>query len=67
MSSIYEKMKQLDVEINSWQSDMYVPVTPETKAVVEKYEFKQNVSTFRSEGKFWYDIPFSYNPFWNKS
>lgn len=68
--SIYEDMKALGVEIDHHESDLYVPVTAETRAVVNAYEFKTNVTQFRSEiephGQ-WFDIPFAYEPHWPKS
>jgi hypothetical protein len=68
MSAIYEEMVKLGVEIGSHASDLYVPVTPETKAVVDQYDSKCNVTTFKNniDGKQWYDIPFAYLPYWEK-
>lgn len=32
------------------------------------YEFKNNVTTFKDNttGAIWYDVPFAYDPYWNK-
>ena len=67
IENIYEEMKKIGVEIDHHGSDLYVPVTPETIALVKQYEFRENVKCFRSriEGM-WYDIPFAYQPFWDK-
>lgn len=66
--SIYEDMKNLGVEIDHHESDLYVPVTDETRAIVAEYEFKTNVTTFVSQidKKLWYDIPFAYLPYWER-
>ena len=38
--TIYDQMVALGVEIGSHASDLYVPVTPETSAIVKTYEFR---------------------------
>ena len=64
--TIYDQMLAAGVQINNHESDLYVPVTPETTAIVNGYEFKSNVTRFTSniDKKQWYDIPFAYSPFW---
>lgn len=52
-------------QLGNWSSDLYVLKTPISTKVLESYEFKSNVTTFRSEtepykGKIWYEIPFAY-------
>jgi hypothetical protein len=66
--SIYTLLTEAKQEISSWQSDLYVPVNPVTIEIVNNYKFKCNVKTFKSniDGKLMYDIPFSYDPFWQK-
>lgn len=66
--SIYEKMLKTGCEIDSHESDLYVPLTPETAAIVKEYEHKGNVTTFihQTQKTRWYDIPFAYAPFWDK-
>ena len=67
--TIYEDLKAAGVKLNSHESDLYAKVTPESKAIVDKYEYKNNVRQFNSQidGQQWYDIPFAYDPFWEKS
>ena len=40
----------------------------EIETLVNEHEFKCNVTRFRSpiDGCLWFDIPFNYDPFWNK-
>ena len=66
--AIYRAMKKAGVEISSHESDMCVPVNITTQAIIDNYDYKCNVSTFINEtdGKQWFDIPFSYRPFWDK-
>jgi hypothetical protein len=65
--TIYEEAKKLGVEIDHHESDLYIPVTPETQELVRNYQFRSIVTRFTSQvdGKSWYDIPFAYQPFWN--
>lgn len=50
------------------ESDLYIPVTEETRALIRQYQFRSNVTTFISniEKTPWYDVPFAYLPFWEK-
>jgi hypothetical protein len=64
---IYDQMVAAKtVLIDHHESDLYVPVNPESTAIVNGYEFKGNVTTFISnvDKKPWYDIPFAYSPWW---
>lgn len=64
--TIYEQMKAAGVEIDHHCSDMYVPANEITREIVKGYEFKQNVTRFKSaiDGTPWLDIPFSFDPWW---
>jgi len=66
--SIYSQLKTAGVPLAAHESDLYAMVTPESRKIIQAYEFKGNVTTFRAEddGKLWYDIPFAYEPFWNR-
>ena len=66
VNTIYEVMKKAKVEIDNHCSDLYVPVNDTTRAIVKKYEFKCNVTTFicQIDNKPWFDIPFAYEPYY---
>lgn len=68
MKSIYDLMVETGVKIRNHCSDLYVPVTEETRKIVNSYNFKCNVRTFTSQidGKPWFNIPFAYDPYWDK-
>jgi len=65
---LYEAAKAKGVEIDHHKSDLYIPVNDTTRALVKEYDCTGNVTTFVSnvDGKFWYNIPFAYQPFWDK-
>ena len=49
-------------EIDNHASDLYVKVTETSKKVLDEYEFKDSITTFRSEidHSLWYEVPFGY-------
>jgi hypothetical protein len=55
-------------ETGNWCSDLHVLKNDISTAFVDAYEFKDNVTTFRSEidGTLWYDIPFAYSEYHRK-
>lgn len=68
--NIYERaIKTIPAEqIDHHDSDLYIMVTPESRKIVNEYEFKQNVTTFISAiapHVLWFDIPFAYTPYWD--
>ena len=64
-SEIMEKLMEARQEISSHYSDLYTPVNEVTREIVDNYESKQNVTTFKSQidGRLWFDIPFAYLDF----
>lgn len=54
-------------EIGNWTSDLQCRVTDATRAVIDRYEYKHLVTSFRSatDGKLWYEIPFAFAPWWS--
>ncbi len=64
--SIYQQMVDAGQKISSHATDLYVKVTPESRAIINAYRFKCNVTTFISQldHERWYDIPFAYDPAW---
>lgn len=69
LASLYQEFKAAGIEIGNHESDMYVPITTESKAILENYPLqKTNATKFRSniDGVLTYDIPFSFDPFYEK-
>ena len=67
---IYKELSKAGRKISNHCSDLHVPVDEVSTAIIEKYEFKGNVSKFQSaiEGEgLHYDIPFAYYPYHTKS
>ena len=49
--------------ISHWYSDLYVKATPYSKEIVNQYEYKRFITTFRDQidNELWFEIPFAYN------
>lgn len=49
-------------------SDLYIKVTPATMRIIDRYEYRHDVTTFRDQTDprraLWYDVPFAYLPYW---
>jgi hypothetical protein len=67
MPSLYQELVSLGMQIDSHESDLYVPVNEQTSAVIRKCQRIAGITVFKSEldGNYWYDIPFAYEPFWS--
>ena len=66
--SIYEQVIELNIEHDHYYSDLYIPVNDTTRDLVASYGHTIDFEFFSSniDGKLWYDIPFSYDPYWQK-
>lgn len=70
MRNIYEKavllMNPNDIDFH--ETDLYLKVNKTSQALVNEYDFKNNVTRFTSNippHVQWYDIPFAYLPGWD--
>ena len=64
LDQLWDEIEKLGVIKEQHESDLYLVVTPATQELIKRYEFRSNVTTFCSEGRIWYDIPFGYRGFW---
>jgi hypothetical protein len=57
-------------DFDTHESDLYVKKTPISEKYLETYDFKDAVTTFKSnkepKDEIWYDFPFASNEWWNK-
>ena len=52
-------------DIDHYNSDLYLKITPASAALVARLENKALLSRFRDpDGVTWYDLPFCFIPFW---
>ena len=66
MPTIYEELITAGIECSNWQSDLYFPVTDQTRAILKNHP-NQTRSIFKSniDGRLMYECPFAFDPFWN--
>lgn len=69
--SLYADMVAAAIPTDNHESDLYVPDTPEARAILARHGKKVdgwNVQRFTSaiDGKPWLDIPFAFQPYWDK-
>jgi hypothetical protein len=68
VTDFYAEVVRRGIPHDSHESDLYIPVTPETEEMVRGYPSRSNVTRFRSniDGKMWFDVPFAYTPWWER-
>lgn len=51
-------------DIDHHGSDLYIRVTPESKAFLSRFQYRRLVTTFvdNIDNDLWYDLPFCYDP-----
>ena len=68
--SVYKELIEAGIPIDNHESDLYALVTPVSREIVRKYELNNEIcaTVFKSktDGRNWFDIPFSYAPWWEK-
>lgn len=67
--TIYKQLIQAKLKTSHHESDLYTPVVPESTKIINNYDKDRlSVETFISEidNQEWYNIPFAYDPFWEK-
>ena len=68
--SIYEEMKQAEIEIDHHDSNLYVKDCVTSRAIMVNHGYNPEGMTpyswiNRLDGSKWYDLPFQYEPFWS--
>lgn len=64
--TLYTELRDAGCEIDSHESDLYVLATPEARAIIERYGKPCLSFISQIDGKRWLDVPFMYEPFWDK-
>ena len=66
--SFYETLKGLvpPAQIDHHASDLYVLDTPVARLVIRQFGLNSSSFTSQIDGKRWLDVPFAYEPFWEK-
>jgi len=67
--SLYTDLVDAGIEVSNHETDLYFPVTPESTEILERHPLQYSIrETFvnRVVGGRWYDIPFAYEPAWDR-
>jgi hypothetical protein len=68
--TLCEELKAAGVEMLNHESDLYVPDTPEVRAILAKHRPEPSTTRgFTNQapphvGERWLDVPFAYDPWW---
>ena len=63
----FEQMNAKDIDHHA--SDLYLRKNSVSEKLVEEYEYKEQVKTFKDniDHVLWYEISFAFNPFWEEA
>lgn len=69
--TLYERLYAAGIEMDSHHSDLYVPVTPESREIIEQAKkdhptILESIFVSDVDGKEWFDLPFEYQPYWEQ-
>lgn len=69
--SIYQRLKSAGVPLDNHESDLYAKVTSASRPIVEERmrsgdHSRVTVFVSQIDGALWYDIPFAFDPFWER-
>ena len=69
--SLYTELMQAGIKCDHWQSDLYVEDCPEARAVLANHGYSIDgwriIRFVDSTGADWLDLPFGYEPFWERT
>lgn len=63
--TIYAECCERHIPMSNHQSDLYIPVTPETTELVKYYKCCYGTFVNQIDKHLWYDVYFAYIPWWN--
>jgi hypothetical protein len=67
--SLYSELLAAGCELDNHESDLYVKVDATSRPIVERWCWVRRVhrcSLFASAGCQWWDVPFAFDPWWNR-
>lgn len=68
--TLFEEIRERRIPYSHYESDLYIPITPETRALMDDPMFEThrvNRKAFNNRrlgGALWWDVPFAYDPWW---
>ena len=65
--SLYKELIAAGIQTDHHESDLYVLDTLTARDIMKRYGKKGSSFTSQVDGKRWIDVPFAYEPFWEKA
>jgi len=65
-TSLFDDIVNAGIPYDNHYSDLYIPVTPKTTALLKKHGVFATTFTNQVEGGLWYDCFAAYIPYWAK-
>lgn len=64
--TLYDALVAAGCEVDNHESDLYVRLTVESRAILNQYPDYAQVQLFHSgrDGQLWIDVPFAFSPWW---
>jgi len=62
--SLYQDVLNRGIPHDNHYSDLYIPVTDETKALIKKHDIHATTFVNQVEGGLWFDCAFQFTPYW---
>lgn len=66
MNSIFEEIIHAGIEYDNHCSDLYVKDSPEAREIIKRYDRSLEFFNNAIDGSRWIDVPFAYDPYWDK-
>lgn len=63
--SLYTEILKRGIPHASHESDLYIPVTAETRELLKASGLDAGIFRNQVEGGFWFDVPFMFDPWWD--
>lgn len=67
--TLFQAIQAANIEYDNHESDLYFPVTNETIEILRRFPDCQRTAerfTNQISGDRWFDVPFAYDPFWER-
>ena len=64
--SLYAECVRRNIPMANHESDLYIPVTEETRELIKHFGCSHSTFTNQVEGGLWLDVPFAYLPWWER-
>ena len=64
--TVYQKLRDAGVPIDNHYSDLYCEASLLSKTILDETKTGYSAFTNQNDGKLWYEIPFAFDPYWER-